>query len=207
MSAYRTSKKCRLSYIVLSILLALIVLIGYFCYQLSLHLDEVCRSESKLLAVEMINSAVEETLSADITGELIKETKDEKGNVVALSLDPVSTNKINNIVSQAVSRKIRENENKAFKVPIGTLSGIPFLNGRGFDLDLRLNQIGLVTTRIRSEFEACGINQTRYKVYIEINVELNAIMSVNNAKISVEHQYLIGEKVIVGDVPQSYFSI
>ncbi|WP_028505621.1 sporulation protein YunB [Ruminococcus sp. FC2018] len=207
MSAYRTSKKCRLSYIVLSILLALIVLIGYFCYQLSLHLDEVCRSESKLLAVEMINSAVEETLSADITGELIKETKDEKGNVVALSLDPVSTNKINNIVSQAVSRKIRENENKAFNVPIGTLSGIPFLNGRGFDLDLRLNQIGLVTTRIRSEFEACGINQTRYKVYIEINVELNAIMSVNNAKISVEHQYLIGEKVIVGDVPQSYFSI
>ena len=207
MSAFRTSKKCRTSYIVFSILLAFIVLIGYFCYQLSLHLDEVCRSESKLLAVEIINTAVKETLDQNMTGELIREKKNKKGNVTALSLDPVVTNRINNTISQAVTEKIRENENKAFKVPIGTLSGIPFLSGRGFDLELRLNQIGLVTTSLRSEFESCGINQTRYKVFVEIKVDLNAIMSVNKAKISVQHQYLIGEKVIVGDVPQSYFSL
>ncbi|MBQ2581918.1 MAG: sporulation protein YunB, partial [Ruminococcus sp.] len=93
-----------------------------------------------------------------------------------------------------------------FNVPIGTLSGITFLAGRGFDLELKLHQLGSVSTRIRSEFDDCGINQSRYRVYINISVELSAVLPIRTTEITVESQYLLAEKVIVGDVPDAYFS-
>ncbi|MBP3273034.1 MAG: sporulation protein YunB, partial [Ruminococcus sp.] len=90
---------------------------------------------------------------------------------------------------------------------IGTLSGITFLNGRGFDLELKLHQLGSVSTRIVSEFESCGINQSKYKVILEIQVELSAVLPVKTTDISVDFQYLIGERIIVGKVPDNYFSV
>ena len=89
---------------------------------------------------------------------------------------------------------------------MGTLSGITFLAGRGFDLELRLHQLGSVSTKIMSEFDDCGINQSRYRVYINISVELSAVLPIKTTEITVDRQYLIAEKVIVGDVPEAYFS-
>ena len=57
-----------------------------------------------------------------------------------------------------------------------------------------------------SEFDDCGINQSRYRVYINISVELSAVLPIKTTEITVERQYLIAEKVIVGDVPEAYFS-
>lgn len=207
MSVYKRSKKCKLSYILLLLLLVLLAAIGVFCYQLSIHIDDMSRYESKLLATEIINSAIKEALSSENAMELITQNSSTNGAVTSLSLNPVGVNKVNNLISSAVTKKIKECEDKPFKVPVGTLSGITFLNGRGFDLSLRLHQLGSATTKIESQFESCGINQTKYSVYVDITVELSAVLPIKTTQITVEHRYLIGEKVIVGDIPQSYFSM
>ena len=106
-----------------------------------------------------------------------------------------------------MTKKLKECEDEGFKVPIGTLSGINSLNGRGFDVELRLHQLGAVSTQFLSEFESCGINQSKYRVYIQIKVELSAVMAVKTTDITVDYQYLIGEKVVVGAVPNTYFSV
>ncbi|MBR7009109.1 MAG: sporulation protein YunB [Ruminococcus sp.] len=207
MSAYRASKKNKVIYILFIIVLTIIALIGVFCYQLSLHIDEMSQCESKMLATEIINQAAKEALKTTGADDLIKEKLDEKGNVVSLSLDAAATNRINTLVSEAVTNRLKIAEDEGFKVPIGTLSGITFLNGRGFDLELKLHQLGSVSTRIVSEFESCGINQSKYKVILEIQVELSAVLPVKTTDISVDFQYLIGERIIVGKVPDNYFSV
>lgn len=207
MSAYKKSIRYRLSYIILILLLCIVGSVGVFCYQLSIHIDEMSRYESKLLATRIINSAVEKVLKDLPVQELVSEVRDNNGQIVSLSLDSKKTNAINNLISETVTKKLKECEDEGFKVPIGTLSGINFLNGRGFDVELRLHQLGAVSTQFLSEFESCGINQSKYRVYIQIKVELSAVMAVKTTDITVDYQYLIGEKVVVGAVPNTYFSV
>ena len=58
MSVYKRSLKSKLSYIALVIFAVVVFLIGVFCYQLSLHIDEMSKYESKLLATDIINSGI-----------------------------------------------------------------------------------------------------------------------------------------------------
>ena len=206
MSAFKRSKRCRLSYILLAILVLLLSLVSYFCCQLCIHIDDISRYESKLLATRIINSAVKESLKNIDVDELISEKYDSTGKLQSLSLDHIKTNKINNIISESVTDMMNKYENKGFKVPIGTLSGITFLSGRGFDLELRLHQLGAVSTQMHSDFVSCGINQSKYRVFIEIKVELSAVLPIKTTDICVKSDYLIAEKIIVGEVPGSYVS-
>ncbi len=206
MSAYRSSKKHRFSYFLLIVMTVLVLSVTFFCCQLAVHIDEISRYESKFLAVKIINSAVETVINNISPDELIKENLSESGEIASLSLDPKNTNMINYILSDTISSKLKEYENEGFSVSIGTLSGITFLNGRGFDIDIRLQQLGAVTTHIRSEFVSCAVNQSKYRVYVDIKVELRAVLPISSTDVSVEQEYLIGEKVIVGKVPNTYFS-
>ena len=206
MSAYRRSKKHRLSYLLLFVMTVLVVTVSVFCCQLSVHIDEISRYESKLLAVKIINSAVETVINNISPDELIKENLSESGEIASLSLDPKNTNMINYILSDTISSKLKEYEDEGFSVPVGTLSGVTLFNGRGFDIDIRLQQLGAVSTHIRSEFVSCAVNQSKYRVYVDIKVELRAVLPISSTDVSVEQEYLIGEKVIVGKVPNTYFS-
>lgn len=206
MSAYKRSAKSKISYIVLVVFAVIVFLIGVFCYQLSMNIDDMSKYESKLLAAEIINSAVGEALENFHSQEILTDVRDSSGKIVSFSIDPMLSNEINKTISEAITQKIRQSEDKGFDVPIGTLSGITFLAGRGFDLELKLHQLGSVSTRIISEFDDCGINQSRYRVYINISVELSAVLPIKTTEITVESQYLLAEKVIVGDVPDAYFS-
>lgn len=207
MSVYKRSKKCRIINAFMLVLSIIIIALCVFFYQLSVHIDEISRYESKLLAMKIINMAVEKAMIDVPSDELVVEEKDENGTVTSLTLDPSKTNKINYIISDTINSKLKEYEDEGFKVPVGTLSGITFLNGRGFDLELRLHQLGAVSTKIRSEFVSCGVNQSKYRVFVQVKVELSAVLPVNSTDVCIEHEYLIGEKVIVGKVPSAYFSV
>ncbi len=206
MSAYRSTKKHRFSYFLLIVMIVLVLSVTFFCCQLAVHIDEISRYESKLLAVKIINSAVETVINNISPDELIKENLSESGEIASLSLDPKNTNRINYILSDTISSKLKEYEDEGFSVPVGTLSGVTLFNGRGFDIDIRLQQLGAVSTHIRSEFVSCGVNQSKYRVYVDIMVELRAVLPISSIDVSVEQEYLIGEKVIVGKVPNTYFS-
>jgi sporulation protein YunB len=88
-------------------------------------------------------------------------------------------------------------------VPLGTLTGITYLSGRGPEVKIKLHQIGAVDAQIVSKFESAGINQTKHSLKIEVKVELSAILPGHSTDVTVEDEYLVGETVIVGQIPQA----
>lgn len=206
MSAYRRTRKSRGYRLLFAIIVVLISLVVIFVYNVFVHMDEISRIESERFAVKLINSAVSEAVPDELLQEMISSSANEKGDVRSLSLDHAKASRINTLISEAVTRKLEECENEGLSIPIGTLSGISFLNGKGFGLSLDLSCIGSVFTDITSEFVSCGINQSKYRVYVKISVKLNAILPISSTEVSVDYNYLLGERIIVGDVPQAYFS-
>ena len=91
-------------------------------------------------------------------------------------------------------------------VPLGTLTGITLFSGRGADINIKLHQVGAVDAKVISEFTSAGINQTRHSMKVEITAELSAILPGHSTDIKMTDEYLIGETVIVGELPQGVVS-
>ena len=204
MSVYKRSRLNKLCSIAAAIVLLVSVLLCIFVCNLFVHIEEMSRTECRLAAEKIINSAVKEAVAFSAVQELITENRDKNGAIQSISLERTGANKLSALISDAVTEKLEQT--KSIPIPVGTLSGISFLSGRGFDISLYLSCAGSVTADITSEFVSCGINQSKYRVSIRICVTLCAVLPAGSITIDVAHDFVLGERIIVGSVPQAYFS-
>lgn len=206
MSVHKRSVKNRLSYGILGLVAVIGILTAVFFAQLSRHINEISEFKGRETALDVINRAVSEQLELQSGQEYITICRDESGNISSVDSNTAAVNELNNKVSTAVNESLGKLESKDIKVPIGTLSGITFLTGRGADIPLRLHQIGAAKTELKSEFEDAGINQTRYRLYLTVTVELTAILPTHSTDISVTYDYMVSETIIVGKIPNMYLT-
>ena len=64
--------------------------------------------------------------------------------------------------------------------------------------------IGSVSTDFETEFEACGINQTRHKVYLQGSANIRIVIPTGAKTTNVTANMLVAESIIVGGVPEGF---
>ena len=92
-------------------------------------------------------------------------------------------------------------------MPFGSFTGINLLSGRGPGIKIRISSIGNVETDLRSEFEAQGINQTLHRIYLQVKCEVSILTPFKDITKDITNQVLIMENVIIGTVPNTYYTI
>ena len=137
MSVYKRSRLNKLCSIAAAIVLLVSVLLCIFVCNLFVHIEEMSRTECRLAAEKIINSAVKEAVAFSAVQELITENRDKNGAIQSISLERTGANKLSALISDAVTEKLEQT--KSIPIPVGTLSGISFLSGRGFDISLYLS--------------------------------------------------------------------
>jgi sporulation protein YunB len=203
MSVHKSTVRCKLSYAVLAVAVVAALFLVIFVRQLSAHMNEICEFKGRA-ANTVIYSAVSQCEDDIDSCDFIRVVRNENGEITSVEADTAAVNRIQSEVILNINSLFAELENMPVQVPIGTLSGITYLSGRGFNVDLMLHQVGAVKTEMKSEFSEAGVNQTRYRLYLEISVEIKAILPVCSTDITVSSEYLLGETVIVGEVPQVF---
>lgn len=58
----------------------------------------------------------------------------------------------------------------------------------------------------KSRFTSAGINQTKQEIYIEVISTVDIIMSGKKRQVSISNNVPVVETVVVGSVPDAYFS-
>lgn len=200
MSAYARSKKCRISYMILAVVIIFALLTSVFFRQLSKHIGEISELESKQAAADIINQSIS-VVTNDFKGDYVNVIRDDSGNIQSISAKTDCINNANSFITDEISKRLAEFENNEIQVPLGTLSGITYFSGRGAKIKLKIHQMGAVSTKMRSEFVSGGINQTNYRLYIDVSLEMSAILSGKSTDVTVNGSYLVNEMVIIGDVP------
>ena len=66
---------------------------------------------------------------------------------------------------------------------------------------------GDVTTELKTEFKTQGINQTVYRIYLELVCNLNIITSYKTISTKIINQVLLVETLIVGGIPETYYNL
>ncbi len=170
-------------------------------------LAEICDVQAKVIATKAINEIVRRELNKDsIKDQILMPSYDSKGKINMIRTDAMTMNTISNNIAKNVQQKITELEKQEFSIPLFTALDCQLLAGRGPNLKFTIYHHGSVLVDFITEFEESGINQTRYKIYITVDVDIRVVSPVTTSSTSVKNNVLMAEIVIVGEVPESYIN-
>lgn len=170
------------------------------------QVERLAGAKAHYLASQAINQAVAESIARmEITyDDLIHFEKDDTGRITALKTDMVMANRVKNDIHSATLEKVEQLSSTSVKIPIGNLTDIDLLFGRGPNISVRLVPVGIVDVTFSNEFSAEGINQTLHQILMTINTEIGVLMPGVTATQNISIQVCIAETVIVGAVPDAY---
>ena len=104
----------------------------------------------------------------------------------------------------AALRKLETVSAQKVDVPLGAALGLTLLAGSGSRIPISIVPVGSVQTDFETEFEACGINQTRHKVYLQLSASIRIVIPTGAKTTNVTANMLVAESIIVGKVPESF---
>lgn len=148
---------------------------------------------------QTVNDKLEEL---DLTYSSLIETKySASGEIQSLNTDIVNINKLKNAVTLEISEKLADYYEVEIDFPLANALNSEFLSGVGPSVTFNSSITGSVTSDFRSEFESGGVNQTVHRLYIDITGDLIVVTGGSQEPIELTTSVLVGETVIVGDVP------
>jgi len=203
-------KKYKGSFLKLVIIILLVfALITYYYIEVNIRptLGSICEIQAKVIASRIINETVRDELNRDsIKDQILIPSYDKQGKINMIRTDAMIMNNISNNIAKNVQQKIVKLEQQQFTIPLFTALDSQLLAGKGPNLNFSILHQGSVLVDFVTEFEESGINQTRYKIYITVEVDMRVISPVTTSSLTVKNNVLIAEIVIVGEVPESYMN-
>ena len=192
----------------LAALAVLSALVGGFCYinaNLRPVLQGLASARVEAVASRAMNDAIIEIASG--AAEPYVQVHANADGVYLLQADSARLNALAAVCANDAQRRISELGEQGITVPIGTVSGIPILAGKGPKLTLHFTPAGAVTSSFGSEFSSAGINQTRHRINICLLATVRVVLPGMSQSLPVRAEATIAENVIVGSVPDTYTNV
>lgn len=166
------------------------------------------------VAVTRVSNQVNRIISAAVSdavskGEveyerLISFQTDNSGRITAISSNMAEFNRLQCLIDEEILARLSEVSTSTISIPVGTLSGVALLSGRGPSLDVKMQSVGSSVSRFENEFTSAGINQTKHRVVLYVDVGVSVLLPGFRTATQVSGAYVVAETVIVGSVPESY---
>jgi sporulation protein YunB len=98
-------------------------------------------------------------------------------------------------------------KNSEIKVPLGWMSNRSVFYSLGPKITVQIQPIGNIITSYESKFESGGINQTRHKIYLNVDAKLKLKLPFKDEDTEVSTQIPVSDTIIVGKIPNTTLGI
>ena len=169
-------------------------------------LTAIAEARITALAVSAMNDAIMERMDDNSYTSLIT-AYDNGEKVYMIQADTRQMNMLASDCCAAAQTRIAAMGEQGVSVPLGTVSGITYLSGRGPGIRVLFTPVGSVESDFDSELVSSGINQSLYRVNIRLTSTIRLIMPGVSHSIEVSAKAAIAESIIVGEVPQVYTNV
>lgn len=201
----RVRRKRRLLTALICLALAAILLFIYFQRNVTRVLISISEATMRASTTVAVNDAVYYTLSDEMRYEdLVSIERDETGNIVAVAANPLKINKIARDTASISQSNLKNLSLNGIPVPLGALTGIEAFAGLGPNIHFRIIPVSSVSCGFSSTFESVGINQTKHSIYLNVIADISIVMPSRTENFAVVTDILVGESVIVGEIPDAY---
>ena len=162
--------------------------------------------QAQSLAAQATGKGISAALSQCRTdyAALIDLQREENGKIVSIQTNAFAVNRVRIAVNQAVTAALADLAEKPLGVPLGSLTGLALLNGRGPRLPVLINVTGSAETAFENRFESAGANQTQLQIFMKTTLTVLTVFPGGDVKTTYTSTVLLAETVIVGAVPNAY---
>lgn len=167
--------------------------------------EGLCIEKAREIGTYIMNNASNMILEKNDYSNIVK--IEQNGNERVLKTDVVVINKIASDIALEAEKQFDKLEKETIQIPVGALTGAKFLSGTGPNINIKVIPTGNILTEIKNEFESTGINQTVYRIYLELTCKVSIVTQYKTIEDDIVNQVLLVESVIVGEVPQSYYNL
>ena len=167
--------------------------------------EQLCIEKAREIGTYIMNNASNQILDNIDYKNIVSIEENEVNRV--LKTDVVIINKIASDIALEAEKQFNELENQKIQIPAGALTGNKYLTGSGPNINIQVIPTGNILTEIKNEFESQGINQTVYRIYLELTCKVSIVSQYKTIEDDIVNQVLLVETVIVGEVPQSYYNL
>ena len=204
---YHKDKRAKKKMLVVAIIL--IAMLTFYNIYSSINpiFDKLCEEKASQIATKIINEQSSIVLGQINYSDIVLITKEENSNTNILKTDVAIINKIASEIAVKVQEELEKLKKENIQLPLGSVTGIKYLAGVGPNITINILPTGAVTTEIKNEFEAQGINQTAYRIYLELICSVDVVTQYKTITENIINQVLLVETVVVGDIPTTYFNL
>ena len=172
------------------------------------NLEEISRIRAEVVISRTVNKALTELFREEKTHEDLFVVKTgEDGRVDMVQANSIEINILMSQLSINLQEAFKNMDNEYIEVPIGSLLGSKLLSQVRPSISLAIVPLSVSSMDFRTEFEAQGINQTKYKIYIVLSCKVKVIAPFSSKTFKTSSKVLIAETVILGDVPDSFVQV
>ena len=172
-------------------------------------IKSIAANKAQIISTRAINEAViEELANKNVDySDLVSISRDSNGKVLSISTNVNKTNVLKSEISIAIQNKISSTQARKVGIPIGTLTGVDILSGRGPDVHLKISLPSSVITEFEGTFTSAGINQTKHEIHLNVHTEIYALIPGYPVTTTVDTNIAVAESIIIGDVPKVFANL
>lgn len=155
--------------------------------------------------IGLLHQAVEESpLSYD---QVVSLEKDGEGHITLLKSDMSAVSAYRSELVARLLDRVDELRARTLRIPLGSLTGVELLSGRGPGVPVRVLSVGVVRSGAENLFTSAGINQTRHQIMLTFTVDTRLVLPGADHHVETTTELCAAETVIVGAVPEhvTYF--
>ncbi|AFV12023.1 sporulation protein YunB [Thermacetogenium phaeum DSM 12270] len=166
---------------------------------------EIAEAQARWIATEAVNNAVKQKIADSVDyHELIAVQKDAEGRIVLMQPNIVRINQLASETTLAINDALKELSEEKFSIPVGQVLGSQLLANYGPHIRVSIYPVGTVNTTVTDHFEEAGINQTRHRLYLNIQSRVKVVVPLITSQVKVSAQVPVTDTIIVGQVPDAY---
>lgn len=186
-----------------------LLVISFFEAQLSPVLNAMASAKVSNVVTRSLDGAIAAQVekSGLTYSDIITMEKDDSGRITALTSNMAVLNHLRTGILGTAVEAVEQIDTGDLAIPMGNLTGVNFLSGRGFSVPVEVVSVGSAHAEYKNLFTDAGINQTRHQIVLDVTVTVKILLPGDTMETDVTAQVPVAETVIVGAVPDTYLQV
>lgn len=169
---------------------------------------QIAVSDARDIVTVQVNEAIARIMADGAYDEdsFVSFEKDAAGEITAVSANMA---RINALSAEILHEVVDATENRTLRVsiPLGNLTGISLLMGRGPAVPVQIIMLTSSRVEFQNNIITAGINQTKHQIDLQVLVDIDILIPWGTETAQVVTEVMIADTVVVGKVPESYWSM
>lgn len=190
--------------------LLLVLLVLFLAVILRTRINPLTEELALAKITDVASNVINEAVNVQITqgdvqyDDLITLQRDNSGNITALTTNMQEMNRLKTQLLKILDDDIYDVSDDEISVPIGNLTGIQLLSGRGPSIPVKIVAVSSSDANFSGEFSDAGINQTIHRIMLNVSLDLIVLLPSGTVTEHVSTDVCVAETVLLGPVPESY---